>query len=220
MAGDFASDWLSLHSATNKHFLNCHYPLSINMPSYGTHVKMYVRVNNNYNNSASTEVGMKDGYYVFTNDHLKSIGLGFIIRWRVTGSTGNSFGAWKSPAAGWPNDNSTAVANGLEFWYLDGIFGHSGYSHNPSGTTEELYLLHPHTDTLDSYNQWVSLKNQAEAYYKNTWVPDATSWSETYGAHGTPRFVCDFQLLMKINRVYKQSIRPGICRGNMIDNVH
>jgi len=54
-------------------------------------------------------------YQVYTNPQLQSVGLGYIIRWRVANAETGEAGAWIKPPANW-NEYVPPASAGIPFW--------------------------------------------------------------------------------------------------------
>jgi len=138
---------------------------------------MYLRGNKPSSVIADTNVGMKDGYHVFTTAILKNAGLGFIIRWRVVDFTVSSFGAWNSPGPGWPADNPMPSVVGLEYWRLSGgFFSRYDLVFRSGNTRRSRALRESHQGALSSYGAWGGRKSRASEY----WRVDDGNWSRRY----------------------------------------
>jgi len=93
---------------------------------------------------ADPDVGMKDGYRIFTTPELSNTGLGFIVRWRVASPRlRGCYGAWKSPGNSDFDDDPVISQHGFEFWRGSGGFVRFRYEYRFADKQESTrYEIH------------------------------------------------------------------------------
>jgi len=167
VVGEYVSDWISdAYSGGSYYFLNCLLKQDFNALPTGDDSYMYVfGRKGNAGVHADPDVGMKDGYRIFTTPELSNTGLGFIVRWRVA-SPRNSmcYGAWKSPGNSDFDDDPIISQHGLEFWRVAGGFVRFrwGYIYSSVGQEESnRYEIYEDYDCLHNSGRWISEKNSA-----------------------------------------------------------
>jgi len=169
VVGEYVSDWISdAYSGGGYYFLNCLLKQDFNALPTGDDSYMYVfGRKGNAGVHADADVGMKDGYHIFTTPELSNTGLGFIVRWRVASPHSRTcYGAWKNPGNSSFDDDPIISQHGFEFWRVAGGFVRFREEYRywfNSGLTEKLsnYTIYDQYDCLNNLGLWLSKKSDA-----------------------------------------------------------